>query len=104
MQMKQHILFLVLLSIVAEGFTASLHYYQSRIKRSTTDECCVSAKINVGTKKANNGRAFFRQLATEVDSYKHINPENICNLIHFFIQQASMNNKSISFGKGSSNL
>ncbi|CAF0958598.1 unnamed protein product [Adineta ricciae] len=70
------------------------------MKRATTNECCVSSKINVGAKKANNGRDFFRRLATEDDAYKLITPENMCNLMHFFIQQASLNNKSITFTKG----
>ena len=73
-----------------------------REKRAETNECCVSSKLNVGAKKANHGRDFFRQLATESDSYKHVNPENMCNLMHFFIQQATLNNKSITFTKGKS--
>jgi len=43
---------------------------------------------------------FFRRLSTNVDSYKLINPENMCNLMHYFIQQATLNNKSITFTKG----
>ncbi len=70
------------------------------VKRATSDECCVSSKLNVASKKANNGRDFFRRLSTEVDSYKQVNPENMCNLIHFLIQQATLNNKSITFTKG----
>ena len=71
-----------------------------RDKRATSGECCVSSKLNVGSKKANIGRDFFRRLSTDVDSYKEISPENMCNLIHFLIQQASLNNKSITFTKG----
>ena len=82
---------------IIEGFT---WFGQYREKRAATNECCVSSKLNVGPKKANNGRDFFRQLATESDSYKHVNPENMCNLMHFFIQQATLNNKSITFTKG----
>jgi hypothetical protein len=79
------------------------HFPQTRAKRATTGgECCVTSKLNVGTKKANSGREFFRRLATEPDSYKLVNPENMCNLMHFFIQQASLNNKSITFTKGKS--
>jgi len=78
-------------------FLIQLDQYSSS---TTTDECCVSSKLNVGAKKANSGREFFRRLATESDSFKLVNPENMCNLMHFFIQQATLNNKSISFAKG----
>lgn len=104
MQVQQTILFLLLLPIIIESFTLFHHYHhQSRAKRATTNECCVSSKINVGAKKANSGRDFFRRLATEDDSYKLVNPENMCNLMHFFIQQATLNNKSITFAKGKLN-
>ena len=100
MRICQLILILTFAAIVAESFTW-FHHYPNRIKRETTNECCVSSKINVGAKKANHGRDFFRRLATEDDAYKLITPENMCNLMHFFIQQASLNNKSITFTKGS---
>jgi len=97
MQIQQTILLFIFLPLITESFIWFHHY---REKRATTDECCVSSKLNVGSKKANNGRDFFRRLATESDSHKLINPENMCNLMHFFIQQASLNNKSITFTKG----
>ena len=100
MQVQQTILFLILLPLITESFTWSHHHQQGRAKRATTDECCVSSKLNVGAKKANSGRDFFRRLATEDDSYKLVNPENMCNLMHYFIQQATLNNKSITFTKG----
>ncbi|CAF2457689.1 unnamed protein product [Rotaria sp. Silwood2] len=98
MQIQQSIFLLVLLLLTAESF--AWFHHQSRTKRTATNECCVSSKLNVAAKKANNGRHFFRQLATEADSYKLVNPENMCNLIHFLIQQASLNNKPVSFAKG----
>jgi hypothetical protein len=94
------ILFLILFPLLTESFTWFHHHYNIRSKRATTDECCVSSKLNVGSKKANSGREFFRRLATEDDGYKLVNPENMCNLMHFFIQQATLNNKSITFTKG----
>src|SRR5689334_10204164 len=100
MRIHEISLFFLIHLIVIEGFTWFNHQGHLREKRAATDECCVSSKLNVGSKKANNGRTFFRQLATESDSYKVINPENMCNLMHFFIQQASLNNKSITFTKG----
>jgi hypothetical protein len=89
----------LLLPLVIKSFTL-FHHSENRLKRSTSDECCVSSKLNVASKKANNGRDFFRRLSTEADSYKQVNPENMCNLIHFLIQEASLNNKSVTFTKG----
>ncbi|CAF4976474.1 unnamed protein product, partial [Rotaria sp. Silwood1] len=97
MQIQQSIFFLVLLLTKTESFT---QFHQSRTKRATTNDCCISAKLNVAAKKANSGRNFFQQLATEANSHTLVKPENMCNLIHFLIQQASLNNKSVSFGKG----
>jgi len=97
MQLQQTIVFLILLPLITESFT---WFHQNRAKRTATNECRVSSKLNVAAKKANSGREFFRRLATEDDSYKLINPENMCNLMHFFIQQATLNNKSITFTKG----
>ncbi len=101
MKIQQTIFFLIFFPLITESFTW-FHHYHNRMKRATTttNECCVSAKLNVGSKKANSGRDFFRQLATQSDSYKLVNPENMCNLMHFFIQQASLNNKSVTFTKG----
>jgi hypothetical protein len=101
MRHNEIILFLLLLLLlVKENFTWFDHHYEIRDKRTMSDECCVSSKLNVAGKKANNGRDFFRQLSMNADSYKEINPENMCNLIHFLIQQASLNNKSVTFTKG----
>lgn len=84
------------------GFPWSNHHHHRHDvdERTTSDQCCVSSKLNVASKKANNGREFFRQLSSQADSYTAINPDNVCNLVHFFIQQASLNNQSISFTKG----
>ncbi|CAF4709028.1 unnamed protein product [Rotaria sp. Silwood1] len=90
---------LIVLPLVTKSFIL-FHHCQNRVKRTTTDECCVSAKLNVGAKKSNNGRDFFRRLSSQSDSYKEVNPENMCNLIHFLIQEASLNNKSVTFTKG----
>ncbi|CAF3730169.1 unnamed protein product [Adineta steineri] len=98
MQIQQIILVLIILPLITESFT--WFHHQRHVKRATTDECCVSSKLNVAAKKANSGRDFFRRLSTEDDSYKLITPTNMCNLMHYFIQQASLNNKSISFTKG----
>lgn len=95
------ILLLLLLPIYVNGFPKHGVFGEKLEERaSDSDECCVSSKLNVASKKSNNGREFFRQLSSSADSYKEINPENMCNLVHFFIQQAALNNQSISFTKG----
>jgi hypothetical protein len=107
MQQNQIIIFLsllLLLPLLTESSTWFHPHYEIRDKRTESDECCVSSKLNVGSKKANNGRDFFRRLSTNVDSYKEVNPENMCNLIHFLIQQASLNNKSVTFTKGKNKI
>ena len=43
---------------------------------------------------------FFVDYLLKLIHIKEVNPENMCNLIHFLIQQASLNNKSITFTKG----
>jgi hypothetical protein len=90
----------LVLPLVTESLTWFYDHYKILDKRTTLDECCVPSKLNVGSKKANNGRDFFHQLSTNADSYKEVNPENMCNLIHFLIQQSSLNNKSVTFTKG----
>lgn len=100
MQSKQSICLLILIISINE-VTGELHPYDvSRRKRSANQDCCVSSKLNVAAKKANNGRDFFRKLVNEADSHKLVNSENMCNLIHFLMQQAKLNNKSVSFTKG----
>jgi hypothetical protein len=54
----------------------------------------------VDSKKANLGKDFFRQLIINSDISEEVNPDNICNLMHFLFQQASINNKSITFTEG----
>ena len=102
MELFQILLFLCLLISTIDGFTRFHHQPSIRIRRESTDsnECCVSSKLNVGTKKANHGRDFFRNLTTKINSYKMITPENMCSLMHFLIQQAKLNNKSVTFRKG----
>lgn len=94
------ILLIVLLPIFVRTFTWPVRHDKNFKERIANDACCIPSKLNVASKKSNNGREFFRRLSTNNDSYKEINPENMCNLVHFFIQQAGLNNQSISFTKG----
>lgn len=88
------------LPIFTTSFLPFHHHHRVDERRTTSDPCCVPSKLNVASKKANNGQEFFRRLSRDDDSYKEITPDNMCNLVHFFIQQASLNNQSISFTKG----
>jgi hypothetical protein len=56
--------------------------------------------MSIDSTKANHGKDFFRQLTIKSDLYEEVNPENICNLMHFLFQQASINNKSITLKEG----
>lgn len=94
------VMFIVFFVLPLVTETLNLFNYQRDKTDTKVDECCVSSKLNVAAKKANQGRDFFRNLSTKSDSYKEINPQNMCNLIHFLIQQASLNSKSVSFTKG----
>jgi len=49
--------------------------------------------MNINAQKANHGKDFLRQLTINSDLYEKANPENMCNLMHFLFQQASINNK-----------
>lgn len=100
MQLKQSICLFILAFLFTEASGELEHYNQNRGKRSNDQDCCVSSKFNVAAKKANHGRDFFHKLAGQADSYKLVNPENMCNLMHFLMQQAKLNNKSVSFTKG----
>ncbi len=59
---------------------------------------CISNKYNVT--QANFGRAFFQHLIHDSDSFNDINEQNICSLMHFFIQEAAHNGRSVQFSSG----
>ena len=56
---------------IRESFTWIHHLSPPIRSRLATakDECCDSAKLNVEMTKANNGREFFRRLATDALLY-----------------------------------
>jgi len=65
---------------------------------SVAGSCYTSPKYDVT--KANLGRAFFRHLIRDNDSFKNVNEDNVCSLIHFFIQEAAHNGRPIRFSSG----
>lgn len=62
------------------------------------DHCCTLFKYN--PTQADLGQTFFHQLIYDNDSYLHVNEQNICSLIHFFIREASHNTQSVEFVSG----
>lgn len=62
--------------------------------------CCILAKLNINATRANSGREYFAELILNNDSYKDVNEDKICSLMHFFMQEAVMNGRPIKFSKG----
>ncbi|CAF4158840.1 unnamed protein product [Rotaria magnacalcarata] len=58
------------------------------------------SSIHYDPLKANLGLIFFRHLIHDSDSHEHVNDENLCSLIHFFIQQATLNKRPVQFSTG----
>lgn len=50
--------------------------------------------------KASLGQAFFHDLIHDDESYKNVNEQNLCSLIHFFIREANHNGRSVQFSSG----
>lgn len=62
------------------------------------DPCCKFTNYNLT--QADLGEAFFRHLIYGNDSFKHVNEQNMCSLIHFFIREAFHNGEPIQFSSG----
>jgi hypothetical protein len=67
-------------------------------KPNTT--CCILAKLHINATRANFGREFFINLIQNNESYKNVNEDNICSLMHFFMQEAVLNGRPIQFRRG----
>ena len=65
---------------------------------SVDSTCHTSPKYNIT--QANLGRVFFRHLIHDNDSFKYVNEQNVCSLIHFFIQEAAHNGQPVQFSSG----
>jgi hypothetical protein len=50
--------------------------------------------------KASLGQAFFHDLIHDDQSYKNVNEQSLCSLIHFFIREANHNGQSVQFASG----
>ena len=91
---------LVLILLIFISFTTSWPFKRLKFKPNAENTCCTSAKLNINATRANSGREFFANLISNNDSYKDVNEENICSLMHFFMQEAVMNGRPIKFSKG----
>ena len=90
--------FLVLLS--TSHISSSWPMRRARPVLTPNDTCCILAKLNINATRANQGRAFFSQLIFHNQSYKDVNENNVCSLMHFFMQEALLNGRPIKFSKG----
>lgn len=52
--------------------------------------------------QVNLGRTFFAHLIHDNQSFKDINEQTICSLMHFFLREASINNRHVQFSHGKS--
>ncbi len=97
--MMYRLLTLVFLLIFI-SLTSSWPIKNSKLKLNSNNTCCILAKLNINATRANYGREYFANLILNNDSYKNVNEDNICSLMHFFMQEAVMNGRPIKFSKG----
>jgi hypothetical protein len=71
---------------------------QAIIGKEVGGPCCTLAKYNAD--QADLGGSFFYHLIHNNDSFKHVNEQNVCSLIHFFIREAAHNGQPIRFSSG----
>jgi hypothetical protein len=71
-----------------------------KLNLNSNTTCCILAKLNINATRANHGREFFSKMILDNDSYKDINEDNICSVMHFFMQEAVLNGRPIKFSKG----
>jgi hypothetical protein len=64
------------------------------------DTCCILSKLNINSSRANAGRSFFAEMIHKNDSFQKINEDSVCSLMHFFMQEAALNGRPITFSKG----
>ncbi len=91
---------LILFLLILVSLTSSWQLKKPKFKLNSENTCCILAKLNINATRANTGREFFAKLILNNDSYKDVNEDNICSLMHFFMQEAVMNGRPIKFSKG----
>ena len=80
--------------------TCSWPFKRPLPRLNSTDTCCILAKLNINATRANAGREFFSELIFNNQSYRDINENQICSLMHFFMQEAVLNGRPMKFSKG----
>jgi hypothetical protein len=91
---------LTLLLLIFISLTSSWPIKKSKLELNSNNTCCILAKLNINATRANAGRKYFASLILHNESYKNVNEDNICSLMHFFIQEAALNGRPIKFSKG----
>lgn len=86
--------------LISICLTFSWPINKSKLKLNSAKTCCILAKLNINATRANYGREYFSNLILNNNSYKDVNEDNICSLMHFFMQEAVMNGRPIKFSKG----
>jgi hypothetical protein len=79
-----------------------MHLYFTLLLTVICHQAIASLILNHNTTKADLGHLFFRHMIDENESFKNINEENMCSLMHFFFREASHNGQSIQFSSGKS--
>lgn len=93
----------VFVLVVIAVVVTEIHSWPIRkrpMKFDSNETCCILAKLHINATRANLGRNFFAEIIFNNNSYKDINEENICSLMHFFMQEAVLNGRPITFSKG----
>ena len=93
-----HIQILFLLILLT--LTPSWATRKSKLQLHSNDKCCILAKSNINATRANHGREYFAKLIFSNDSYKDVNENSMCSLMHFFMQEAVINGRSVIFSRG----
>ena len=75
---------------------------QSMRNRKNDDRMGTSVKYN--PIKADAGHAFFHRLIHHDDSFKSVNEETVCALVHFFIREAAQNGRFVHFSSGTNTV
>lgn len=91
---------LILFLLIFISLSSSWPIKKSKLKLNSNNTCCILAKLNINATRANHGRVFFENIILNNDSYKDINEDNICSLMHFFMQESVMNGRPIKFSRG----
>lgn len=61
----------------------------------------ISKTLRYNPIKADAGQAFFHELIHDNESFRNVNQDTMCTLLHFFIREASQNGRLVQFSSGS---